>query len=336
IQVVNPATGKPMGKALAVTFVDADHDGYLDVFVSNDTVQNFLFRNREGAGFEEMGMLSGIGFDNDGNATGAMGIDAASIPEDGALGVAIANFANEHTSLYMQQGDPMQFVDTANAGGIGSPSLLHLSFGLFFFDYDLDGRLDLLQANGHLENEINQIQPSQHYRQAAQLFWNCSTADRLCFAALEDDALGALARPIVGRGAAYADIDGDGDLDVVIAQNGGEPLLVRNDQELGHHWLRVKLTGQGANRDAIGAEVELRSGGRLQRRVVMPTRSYLSQMELPVTFGLGELDMVESLVVRWPGGQVQEVAVPAVDTLLEVIQEPRLAARGTSPRAAGS
>jgi len=320
IQVVNPATGSPMGKALAVTFADPDRDGYLDIFVANDTVQNFAFRNLKGERFEEIGANSGMGFDNMGNATGAMGIDVGDFANNGSLGIGIANFANEHTSLYVQQGEGWQFVDMANAGGIGSPSRLNLSFGLFLFDYDLDGRLDLLQSNGHLEEEINQIQASQHYRQPAQLFWNCMTSGRSCFAALDENALGALSQKIVGRGAAYADIDADGDLDVLLVQSGGAPLLIRNDQNLQHHWLRVKLTGAGANRDAIGAEIELRAGELVQRRLVMPSRSYLSQVELPVTFGLGTRDAVDSLVVRWPDGKRQEVPVTALDTTLELSQ----------------
>jgi hypothetical protein len=318
IRVTNPATGQPMGKALAVTFVDTDRDGYLDIFVSNDTVQNFLFHNQGGTGFEEMGILSGVGLDNNGNATGAMGLDAAHLTDDDRLGIAIANFANEHTSLYKQQDGPLLFVDTANADGVGSPSRLHLSFGLFFFDYDLDGRLDLLQANGHLENEINEIQPSQHYRQKPQVFWNCSTPTRTCFAALPEDRLGGLDKSLVGRGAAYGDIDGDGDLDVAIAENGGSPLLARNDQRLGHHWLRVRLAGNGPNPDAIGAEVELRAGGLRQRRLVMPTRSYLSQVELPLTFGIGPEERVDALTVRWPDGHTQEVPVASVDTTLVI------------------
>jgi hypothetical protein len=320
IRVVNPATGRPMGKALAVTFADADRDGFLDIFVANDTVQNFVFRNLGGTRFEEIGSTSGVGFDNMGNATGAMGIDAAELAGDGSLGVGIGNFANQQTSFFLQQTEPWQFVDVSSAAGIGSASRLKLSFGLFFFDYDLDGRLDLLQANGHLEDEINQIQPSQHYRQPAQLFWNCSTGGRICFAPVPEAELGDLARPIVGRGATYADLDGDGDLDVVIAQTGGPPLVVRNDQQLPHHWLRVRLIGRPPNRDAIGAEIELSAGGRVQRRRVMPSRSYLSQVELPVTFGLGTDPRVDSLVVRWPDGELQQVTVDAVDATLEVVR----------------
>jgi len=320
IQIDNPATGRPMGKALALTFVDADRDGDLDVFVANDTVQNFLFRNEGSGRFHEIGAASGFGFDNNGAATGAMGIDAGDYDNRGSLAVGIGNFANEHSSFYVQQSQPWQFVDVSNAQGIGSPSRLKLSFGLFFFDYDLDGRLDLLQANGHLEEAINEIQPSQTYRQAAQLFWNCGSSEKSCFAAVPEERLGDLGRPIVGRGAAYADIDGDGDLDVVLTQAGDRPLLVRNDQALGHHWLRVALEARGGNRDAIGAWVELRAGDTTQRRQVMPTRSYLSQVELPVTFGLGDADRVDALRIDWPDGSTQEVRVDAVDTVLHVEQ----------------
>ncbi len=320
IQIDNPATGRPMGKALALTFVDADRDGDLDVFVANDTVQNFLFRNLGDGRFEEIGATSGFGFDNNGAATGAMGIDAGDYDNRGSLAVGIGNFANEHSSFYVQQRQPWQFVDVSNAEGIGSPSRLKLSFGLFFFDYDLDGRLDLLQSNGHLEDAINEIQPSQTYRQAAQLFWNCGSREKSCFAAVPEDRLGDLGRPIVGRGAAYADVDGDGDLDVVMTQTGDRPLLVRNDQALGHHWLRVALEGHRGNRDAIGAWVELRAGDTTQRRQVMPTRSYLSQVELPVTFGLGAADRVDALRIEWPDGSVQDVRVDAVDQTLHVEQ----------------
>jgi hypothetical protein len=321
IRIVNPVTGEPAAKSLAATFVDADGDGFLDIFVANDTVRNFIFRNRGDGTFAEVGTHSGLGFDTMGNATGAMGIDAADYGNNGLLAVGIANLANETTSFFVQQGDPWQFVDMANILGIGSPSLLRLSFGAFFFDFDLDGRLDFLQANGHLEQEINEIQPSQHYRQPAQLFWNRGPGARPLFAVLAEEQTGDLDRPLVGRGATYADIDGDGDLDVLITQAGDRPVLLRNDQSAGHHWLRVRLAGKTVNRDAVGVEVRLRAGGVTQRRRVMPTRSYLSQVELPVTFGLGGHERVDSLTVHWPGKPHQEVTVGAVDRTL-VVEEP--------------
>ena len=315
LQVVNPATGAPRGKALGVLPVDADGDGRLDLFVANDTVQNHLFLNRGGMTFEEAGARSGVAFDRNGSATGAMGIDAAWYRADGALGVAIGNFAGEMSSLYVAQEAPGLFVDQAIGEGLGAPSRQRLSFGIFFFDYDLDGRLDLLQANGHLEDDIQKIQPSQHYEQPAQLFWNAGDAGRHTFVEVPAEGAGDLARPIVGRGAAFADVDGDGDFDVVLTQTGGRPLLLRNEQQLGHHWVRLRVVGEGCNPDAIGATVELVAGGKRQRMQVMPTRSYLSQVETTLTFGLGATAAVERLVVRWPDGHVRELAGPEVDRL---------------------
>ncbi|MEE8155429.1 MAG: ASPIC/UnbV domain-containing protein, partial [Phycisphaerales bacterium] len=165
-----------------------------------------------------------------------------------------------------------------------------------------------------------EIQPSQHYRQPALLFWNCSAQASSCFAVVPEANLGDLSRPIVGRGAAYADIDGDGDQDVLLTQTDGAPLLLRNDQRLGRHWLRVKLIGRQSNRDAIGARLELTAGGLTQRRQVMPTCSYLSQVELPITFGLGDSTRVDSLRVIWPDGSLQTIAVDDVDRTITVVQ----------------
>ncbi len=321
ILVANPATGKPMGKALAVTFADPDRDGLLDIMVANDTVQNFLFRNLGGGRFEEQGVVAGLAFDSMGAATGAMGIDAGAIADGMPLAVAIANFANESTSLYVQQpGDPWQFADMTNSQGVGSPSRTALSFGLCFFDADLDGRLDLLQNNGHLEERIAEVQPSQHYRQVPQLFWNKGVAGQAVYALVPVAETGDLAEAIVGRGAAYGDFDNDGDQDLVLAQLGGKPRLLRNDQATGHHWLRVELVGSQANRDGIGAEITAMVGGKRLRRLVMPTRSYLSQVELPVTFGLGTQTSVESLTVRWPGGQERSYSVEGVDRLITLAE----------------
>ncbi len=322
LHVVNRATGVAVGKSLAVIFEDYDHDGDLDVFVANDTVRNFLYRNSGDGSFEEVGERAGFAYDTGGNATGAMGIDAAFYRNDESLGIGIGNFANEMTSLYVASEGIDQFADEAIIEGIGSPSRLRLSFGLIFFDYDLDGRLDLLQANGHLEEEISQIQASQEYRQPAQLFWNAGPEARACFVEVpREDGLEALAEPIVGRGVTAADIDGDGDLDLLLTQTGGAPKLLRNDQELGHHWLRCRLVGTQSNRDAIGAEVTLVAGGRIQKRRVMPTKSYLCQVELPVTFGLGKKAEIESLTVRWPDGTLQEIPNVTADQLLVIRQD---------------
>ncbi len=323
IEVTNPATGEPAGKALGLGPIDVDGDGWMDLLVANDTVGNFFFHNQGDGTFTEEGTLYGLAYGRSGEATGAMGVDSGYFRNDADVGFLIGNFANEMTSVYVSQGDPTLYADEAIAAGVGAPSRTRLTFGLFLFDVDLDGRLDLLQANGHLEDEINKVDPSQSYPQPAQLFLNIDRDGRSVFEPVPTEATGDLSRPIIGRGAAYADIDGDGDLDVVLTQTGGTPLLLRNDQATGHHWLRVKLQGdpaKGVNRDAIGAWVEVTTGGVTQRRQVMPTRSYQSQVELPVTFGLGASETVESLTVIWPDGSRQDVVVPGVDQALVVAQ----------------
>jgi len=321
IQIKNPATGVPVAKSLGVAPVDLDGDGWIDLVIANDTVQNFVFHNQRNGTFKEIGAASGIAFDSYGNTRGAMGIDSARYRNDQTLGVAIGNFANEMTALYVSQKDPLVFTDEAITEGIGPASRQWLKFGLFFFDYDLDSRLDLLSVNGHLEEEISKIQKSQRYAQPAQLFWNAGNTRSGCFAPVAADTCGPdLFKPIVGRGCAFADIDGDGDSDVLLTQVGGAPLLLRNDQTLGHHWLRLKLTGTKSNRDAIGARVNVKLGGQTLSRDVMPTRGYLSQSELPVTFGLGTAASPDEVEIIWPGGGKQRVEKPAVDATIQITE----------------
>jgi enediyne biosynthesis protein E4 len=318
IQIKNNSTGVPTAKSLGVSPVDVDNDGWMDLIVANDTVQNFLFHNQKNGTFKEIGARAGVGFDSMGATRGAMGIDAARYREDDALGVVIGNFANEMTALYVSQpGNGILFTDEALTEGIGAPSRLPLKFGVFFFDYDLDGRQDVLSANGHLEEEISKIQKSQQYRQPAQLFWNCGPTKSGCFAPVSTKEAGAdLFTPIVGRGSAFADIDGDGDLDSVITQTGGKPLLLRNEQALKNNWVRLKLTGTKSNHDALGAWVHARVNGKDLWRQVAATRSYLSQSELPITFGLGKANEVELLEVKWPDGSTQKIQARTGETTI--------------------
>lgn len=326
IRVDAVTTGTPQAKSLGLTFFDFDRDGNLDVLVANDTVQNNLFRNLGDGTFREMAALTGIAFDAEGNARGAMGVDVGCARDDPRCAcVAIGNFANEMTAFYVSAPNSLVFSDQAVANGIGPSTRLLLTFGVFFFDADLDGWDDLFHANGHLEEDIAKVQASQTYEQSPQLFWNAGPDSLTEFVALPPSSTGAeFAKPMVGRGAAYADIDADGDLDILIAAAGQRPRLLRNDQQLGHHWLRLRLQGNGtsSNRDAIGARVEVATkSGRTIHKIVNPTRSYLSQVELPVTIGLGT-DELTSVQVTWPDGKTQAVEIAGVDRLIEVVQAP--------------
>ena len=314
VQAKNSATGVPIAKTLGVAPVDYNQDGWIDIAVANDTTQNLLFENQKNGTFKEVGALSGIAFDSYGNTRGAMGIDTSRFTPDGKLGIAIGNFANEMTALYVDNG--INFTDESIPWGIGPASRLLLKFGIFFFDFDLDGRPDVLTSNGHLEEEISKVQASQSYRQPAQLFWNAGDGGFLNVST--NQAGTALFQPIVGRGSATADMDGDGDLDVVLTQVGGAPVLLRNDQQLGHHALRLRLEGSKSNRDALGAWVDIEAGGRKQSLQVMPTKSYLSASDPTLVFGLGTAAKADRVTIRWPNGKPQTVQDLPADRLHRV------------------
>ncbi len=322
VQVKNTSTGVPAAKTLGLALADINHDGWPDVVAANDTVQNFVFVNRRNGTFQEAGAETGIAFDSYGNPRGAMGIDAGCFTPDGKMGVAIGNFANEMTAMYVEAAtstpESPHFSDESISWGVGGPSRDPLKFGVFFFDYDLDGRLDLLTVNGHLEEEIAKIQHGQKYRQSAQLYWNGGDAG---FVPVGAGTAGKdLFQAIVGRGSAFADVDGDGDLDVVFTQLGGAPILLRNDQQLGHAWVRVRLVGKAGNPEALGASVRLKAGGRNQWRTQTTTRSYLSSSEAVLTFGLGSAREIEELEVVWPDGTRQTVTGATAGKVMTVRQ----------------
>ena len=322
IQVRNETTNVPLGKAMGIAPVDFNRDGWSDFVIANDTVRNFMFENNKDGTFTEVGRLVGIAFDRSGNARGAMGIDTAMFRDQDTLAIGIGNFANEASALYMAKRGRRQFVDAAMATGFGPPTRQGLTFGLFFFDIDLDGRLDLLGANGHLEEEISKTQQSQQYEQPPQLFWNAGREASSELVAVGRESVGEeFIEPIVGRGAAYGDFDGDGDADVVMSVSHGSPKVFRNDQSLNNHWVKIQLVGKSSNRDAIGATIELKHGDQYDARTLMPTKSYLSQCEKRVTFGLGkETEGSLSYIVNWPGGDREEFSSDLIDQEIRFTQ----------------
>ena len=321
IEVFSDDTAVPLGKAMGVAAADLDEDGWIDLLVANDTVRNLLFLNNRDGTFTEIGRSAGIAYDRGtGSARGAMGIDVASVRDDATTAIGIGNFANEASALYMAPAGRTQYVDAAMFTGLGPPTRRGLTFGLFFYDADLDGRLDMVGVNGHLEPEIAQTQSSQQYAQPPQLFWNAGSDSSSEYVLADDSITGkAFQRPIVGRGSGYGDFDGDGDLDLILATNDGPPSVFRNDQTVGHHFVRLDLRGTRCNRDAIGAVVTIDDGQTIMVRRVMTTRGYLSASERTVTFGLAQRTGEVDVVVDWPGGERQSFTVP-VDATTELVQ----------------
>ena len=323
LHVSNPATGEPLAKSLGLTFADVDADGDPDVLIANDTVRNFLFLNQTAQGrpgrFIESGIAAGIAFDENGAARGGMGIDAALLRNDATLAVAIGNFSTETTAFYTSRRGEALFADDAAAAGLGAATRPDLTFGLLWTDADLDGRPDLITANGHLEPEIARVQPGVRYAQPPRLFWNAGPHAATEFVPFNSRRTGpAFARPLVGRAVGSADVDLDGDPDYLFTSLGGPPRLFRNDQALGRHWLRVTVRGDELNTDAIGATVAVTAGGRTRTRTVNPTRGYLTQIELPLTFGLGDAGTVDALRVDWPDGAARTLKNLAADRAVAV------------------
>ena len=309
-----------IAKAFGVIFVDLDRDGWLDIVVANDQTRSFLLRNNGDQTFEDVGVKTAFGYDSLGQIVAGMGIDFCQVEGQTGMLVAIANLAKFQTVMYFTQNDRFSFVDNALRSGIVPGSARVTTFGLVFLDYDLDGHLDIVQANGHINSEAGSTVEGIDYLQPTQLFWYYGGSGTLYQPVPTEKCGTEIYEPILGRAAAYADIDADGDLDVLVTANHDRIRLFRNENQLGHNWLRVQLQAKGVNRDAIGAEVLLEMDEGSQRRWVMPTRSYLSQVELPVTFGLGKERQPIKLTIRWPDGTMQEVNDLPVNQLLLVEQ----------------
>jgi len=305
--------GDPTSKSLGVAVLDYNGDGWPDLFVANDTQPNKLYRNLGNGAFREEGLAAGVAFGEDGVARGAMGADAGDYDRSGRAHLLVGNFSNQMLGLYHNEGNGL-FVDEAPSSTVGRASLLSLAFGVFFFDYDLDGFPDIFSANGHIEDEIGRVQPKVSYRESPLLFHNLGNHK---FANVTGDMGAAFNRPIVARGAAYADYDHDGDLDVLISTNNGPAILYRNDGGNRNHWISVRLAGTKSNRDGIGAVVRVESASGKQWNMVRSGSSYCSQSDLALTFGLGK-DTSASLSVEWPSGIKQQVGSVAADQRITI------------------
>jgi enediyne biosynthesis protein E4 len=297
----------PTSKALGVAMLDYDNDGWMDLFVSNDTEPNKLYHNNHDGTFSDAGVAAGLAYGEAGTARAGMGTDAADFDNSGRQSLVLGNFTNESMSLYHNDGSGL-FTDVAPVTGIASLSNKSLTFGTFFFDYDLDGLPDILAVNGHVSDDISVVQPAVKYAQPPHLVRNLGKNK---FEEVTAKIGPSLQRAVVGRGAAYADVDNDGDLDLMITANNGPARLLRNDNGNQNDMLRVKTVGTRSNRDGIGAKVTVvtKNGARLFE-MVKSGSSYLSQSELPLTFGLGkpEAGKTVTLEIVWPSGKKDSIA----------------------------
>jgi enediyne biosynthesis protein E4 len=296
--------GDPTSKSLGVTILDANGDGWPDILIANDTQPNKLYLNKKDGTFEERGVPAGIGFSEDGVARAGMGVDAADYDRSGHPSVIITNFANQMVSLYHNEGNGL-FVDEAPQSEVGRATLVTLGFGCFFFDYDNDGWPDIFVADGHIEDAIEKVQKRVSYAEPAHLFHNLGSGK---FQEVTEQMGKAFAAPRVARGAAYADIDNDGFLDILETTNGGPAVLFHNEGGTNHS-VRLKLVGTKSNRDGIGTVVRLTSnnGKDVQTKMLRSGSSYLSQSELVLTFGLGAQAVAESAEIQWPSGAVEKL-----------------------------
>jgi enediyne biosynthesis protein E4 len=292
--------GTANAKALGVAPYDFNGDGKIDFAVANDTAPNNLYRNNGDGTFTDVAIEAGVAVNEAGRSRGAMGVDWSDAKAGGAA-LVIGNFSNEMKSFYWTDSGDV-FLDLSASSGIGRDSLLALTFGVFFFDYDLDGRSDLFFSNGHVENSIQEVQKAVSYKESPTLYWNAGDGR------MSDATQAAgLAIPMVGRGAAFGDLDGDGDLDIVTVENGGPAHVFLNRNEQPTRSLRIELEGSAkSNRDAIGARVTALVAGKPQVRMVSTARSYASASEKAITFGLGNAKEAESVKVAWPDGSTAE------------------------------
>ena len=305
------------GNGLGVAFADYDNDGRQDVLFANDETPGDLFQNKGGGRLDNVGTSAGVAFGPEGRVHGGMGADWADYDGDGNLDVIVTTYANQPKSLYRNGGNGI-FTDVSKVTGIGNITAPYVAFGVKWLDYDNDGWPDLLIANGNVDNNISIILPDHHYRETPQLLRNMGATahgGQVTFTDVSKQVGIALQRPIVGRGLAIGDFNNDGRIDALIIENDGPVMLLQNTGGKIGNWIGLTLIGTGrSNRDAIGARVTVQAGGHSQVREVQTSGSYLSASDRRLLFGIGTATHVDKVTLRWPDGQTEDLAPPAINT----------------------
>ncbi len=305
---------------LGVMWTDFDDDGWPDIFVANDATPNYAYRNNRDGTFTEMGFMLGVAVDENGVEQGSMGISIGDYDRDGRLDLVITNFADQYNTIYHKNADG-NFADVSRATKTADVSMPFVGWGTKFFDYDNDGWLDLLVVNGHVYPQIEGAYPEGMYRQRMLFYRNLRDGT---FTEIASELGTALTERHASRGAAFGDYDEDGDIDVIVNNLDGPPVLLRNDVgSSAGHWIRLKLIGTKSNRNAVGARVELKAGGLTQIDEVHAGDSYISHSDWRLHFGVGKATTVDEIIIKWPSGKVEKLTKLAVDRVVTVTEAVR-------------
>jgi enediyne biosynthesis protein E4 len=309
---------KSLGKAWGVVATDINNDGWMDLFVANDTVENFLFLNKKNGKFTDIGLESGVAFSQEGRPRSGMGVDSADFDQDGWQDLFVTNVDQEMYSIYKNNHD-LTFDDMTGPMGIGRITRLMSGWGLKFFDYDNDGNIDLLVVNGHPDDKIEQHSSHVMYKEPLLLFRNTGHV----FENVSASAGPAFAQNLAGRGLAIGDFDNDGAVDALVTANGGAPLLLKNVAATGNHWLGVRLIGKKANPDAIGARITWQAGDLKRSRLKTGGGSYLSSHDPREVLGIGSRARIDRLEIRWPqpSGRVETFTDLPIDRYITIVEE---------------